>query len=576
MMILDHRGNPIKTSVLTKELAAPSMSGVRTIWDESVAGGLTPQKLARVLLAAAEGDPFEYLTLAEEMEEKDLHYRCELSKRKLAVASLPITVEAATDDKKDKHLAEEVRALAKNPGFRSLLKDLLDGLGKGYSVCEIIWNRGVKWKPGRYEWRDPRFFTFDRDTRRTVRLLDAEDPTNGIELAPYKFVTHLPHLKTGIPIRGGIARVAAWAWMFKNYTVKDWLAFADVFGMPLRVGKYKPGTLDKDIDILKMAVANLGTDAAAVMPDSMLIDFIETKTTGSLDLFSKMADWFDAQVSRGILGQTGTTQGTPGKLGNDDALSEVREDIRDDDATQLSETINRDLVIPFIDLNFGPQENYPELVIKAIKREDLTILTTALEKLVPLGLKVEQSVVRDKYGLPDPAEGAECLAPPVSTPPPGPEPSTPEPPPEIPPPLDQAKNSTEGGNVDHVEASLYRWVKNQSAPASSLIDAAAQLLDRVDTLEGFRERLIDLYAATDPEQLAEVMARLDLLANMAGRIEAKEEQQQQLPVVNVSMPEIVINNEMPPAAAQTRKNVTFIRDAEGNLTGAQVIEEEAQ
>ena len=32
-----------------------------------------------------------------------------------------------------------------------------------------------------------------------------------------------------------------------------------------------------------------------------------------------------------------------------------------------------------------------------------------LKKLVPLGLKVEQSVVRDKLGLPDPPEGAELL-----------------------------------------------------------------------------------------------------------------------------------------------------------------------
>jgi len=411
-MLYDHLGRPIKTQQLTSELAAPSLTGIRTVWDATVAAGMTPYKLATLLQGAAAGDIYDYLTLAEEMEERDPHYRCELSKRKLAVASLPVTVEAATDAPKDVQLADEVRALVKKAGFRGLLKDQLDAIGKGFSVCEINWSRGAKWMPTRYDWRDPRFFTFDQASRRQIRLLDESNMMEGIELAPYKFISHLPHLKTGIPIRGGLARVVAWSWMCKNYTVKDWMAFAEVFGMPLRVGKYQPGADKNDIAILKAAVANLGSDAAAVIPESMLIEFIETKTTGSIDLFKTLADWLDAQVSRAILGQTATTQGTPGKLGGDDAQAEVREDIRDDDATQLSETTNRDLVRPFIDLNWGPQENYPELIIKAIEPEDIQILITALEKLVPLGLKVEQSVVRDKLGLPDPEEGADCLGPP--------------------------------------------------------------------------------------------------------------------------------------------------------------------
>jgi len=327
------------TPDLQKEIAAPSLTGIRTVWDNTVAGGLTPFKLASLLQGAESGDANDYLTLAEEMEERDLHYRCEMSKRKLAVAALPVTVEAAGDDTKDKMLADEIRALTKRPGFRGLLKDLLDSIGKGYSVAEIIWERGAKWQPQRYEWRDPRFFTFDRVSRRQVRLLDEADMMEGIELAPYKFICHVPHLKTGIPIRGGIARVAAWAYLFKNYTVKDWIAFAEVFGMPLRVGKYQPGASKDDIAILKSAVANLGSDAAAVIPESMLIEFVESaKSTGGHELYNKLADWLDAQVSRGILGQTATTTGTPGKLGGDEAQSEVREDIRDDDAMQLAES----------------------------------------------------------------------------------------------------------------------------------------------------------------------------------------------------------------------------------------------
>jgi phage gp29-like protein len=517
-ILYDHRGNKIQSAQLGKELAAPTLSGIRSIWDESVTGGLTPYRLAALLQGAAEGDANDYLALAEEMEERDLHYRCEMSKRRLAVASLPVVVESASDDDKDVMLAGEVRAMVKKAGFRGLLKDLLDAIGKGYSVSEIMWDRGAKWIPRGYEWRDQRFFLFDRESRRKIRLIDAENVSEGIELEGYKFLVHLPHLKTGIPIRGGLARVAAWAYLCKNYTLKDWLAFAEVFGMPLRLGKYQNGAQPEDINVLKMAVANLGSDAAAVIPDSMRIEFVEAaKSTGGDTLFMRLADWLDAQVSRGILGQTATTVGTPGKLGGDDAQAEVREDIRDDDATQLAETINRDLIIPFIDLNFGPQENYPELILRSVENDDLQVFTNALKELVPLGLKVEQSVVRDKLNIPDPADNAELLGAPVqkTTPPPKIAENSSK----------KSLNRAEDEQGSDIENALYDWMKEQSeASAVNMIDQAEALLGKAKNLEEFREQLIDLFTTSNPEQLAIALARLDLLATLAGRLEAKEEE----------------------------------------------------
>jgi phage gp29-like protein len=510
VMLYDHLGKPIRTGELTKELAGPSLTGVRSVWDQSAAFGLTPYRLAGLLQSAAEGDADAYLLLAEEMEEKDLHYRCELGKRKLAVSSLPAVVEAASDEPDDVKLADEIRALIKRAGFRSLLKDLLDGLGKGYSVCEIIWQRGAKWQPARYEWRDPRFFVFDRLTRRRVRLRDEANLAEGVELAAYKFIVHLPHLKTGLPIRGGLARVAAWSWMCKNYTVKDWLAFAEVFGMPLRIGKYQSGARKEDIAILKAAVANLGSDAAAVIPESMMIELVDSVkgVSGANAMFEKLANWLDAQVSRGILGQTATTQGTPGKLGGDDAQAEVRSDIRDDDALQLTETINRDLVRPYIDLNFGPREAYPELALREADQDDLTLLTTALEKLVPLGLRVEQSVVRDKYGLPDPADDAEVLTGPAATMPPEPAANR----------TATARNRADG-DTPH-PADLIGARAAAEPGFDPLLEPARLLLDEVGSLEEYRDRLLDLYADLDISKLGGVLERALLLADLAGRFDA--------------------------------------------------------
>jgi len=407
-MLYDAYNRPVRTQELTREHAAPSLTGVRTLWNDTVASGLTPARLALLLREAAEGEHNAYLTLAEEMEERELHYACELGKRKLAVSRLPVTVEAVSDSPRDIELADAVRALVKQAGFRWLVKDLLDGLGKGFAVCEIAWDRsGSRWTPRSYTWRDPRFFQFDQLTRSKIRLRDEADLAEGIELAPFCFITHTPRLKSGIPIRSGLARLAAWAFMCKSYSVKDWLAFAEVYGMPLRLGKYDSGATPEDKAVLRMAVANLGSDAAAIFPKGMEIELVEAGKGAGTDFFERLANYFDAQLSKGILGQTASASGTPGKLGDEKLQAEVRDDIRDDDAEQLEETLQRDLVKAFIDLNYGPQENYPQLQLRAVEKEDTAALVLALKELVPLGLRVEQSVVRDKIGLPDPDKNAK-------------------------------------------------------------------------------------------------------------------------------------------------------------------------
>jgi phage gp29-like protein len=515
--LYDAYGRPVRTRELTREIAAPTLTGIRSVWNETVAGGLTPQRLAALLRNANDGDAHEYLTLAEEMEERDPHYACELGKRKLAVSRLPVTVEAFSDEKKDVEMADAVRALARKPGFRGLVKSLLDGIGKGYSVVEIIWDRsGAKWYPARYEWRDPRFFTFDRTTRRQARLLDEAGSFEGLPLQPCKFLVHAPSLKTGLPIRGGLARLAAWAYLFKNYTLKDWMAFAEVYGMPLRIGKYGPSATEAEIDILKTAVAGLGSDAAAVIPESMLVDLVEAQKNGSIDVYLTLAEYLDAQVSKGILGQTASSSGTPGKLGDEKLQSEVRDDIRDDDAGQLAETLNRDLVKPFIDLNFGTQENYPELRLMEPDTEDVAALVDALDKLVPLGLKVEQSVIRDKLGLPDPdpkAAPEELL---------GNRPS-----PAL--PLQGRAGSAQAANREGetreeaavIPALVDRLGKAASPRTDAWIDTLKKRIDEAGSLEELPEIILAAYPEMSVEALAGVIAEETMRAFMAGRIEAE-------------------------------------------------------
>lgn len=415
--IVDASGRPIRKAELKQELAAPSLTGVRQVWHNGIASHLTPDRLSSILRAAANNEGHDYLTLAEEMEEREPHYASVLGTRKRAISGLDVVVESASDDAADVRVADAVRDLVNDAAFGTLVEDLLDALGKGYSVAEIMWQtRDRQWWPQQYIWRDPRFFRFDQATGRELRLIDPLNVAEGVRLAPYKFIVHSPRLKSGVPLRGGLARLVAVSYMAKSYTLTDWLAFAEVFGMPLRLGRYDSNAKPDEVDILRAAVANLGSDAAAILPEGMKIEFQEiANTAGGAELFRGLAEWIDKQTSKAVLGQTMTADDGSSQS-QATVHNDVREDIQRADARHLAHTLARDLVRPFVDLNYGVQRRYPTIRVAIPEPENVAGLVTALRDLVPMGLKVESSVISDKLGLPDPEEGAHLLQAPAPEP----------------------------------------------------------------------------------------------------------------------------------------------------------------
>ena len=158
------------------------MAGVRNIYSTMHPSvGLTPEKLIAIQREAEAGDPYLYLELAEEMEEKDLHYLAVIGTRKQAVAGAELIVTAASEAADDQRAADLVRDFVGGGALdlESVLYDILDAVGKGFSATEIIWDTaGREWIPKRLVWRDPRWFMFDwiSGEELLVRTLRDEGP----------------------------------------------------------------------------------------------------------------------------------------------------------------------------------------------------------------------------------------------------------------------------------------------------------------------------------------------------------------------------------------------------------------
>lgn len=410
MPIVDQYGRPMRAKTLTQRVAEPGMTSVRQAFAQSVASGLTPQRLAGILTGANDGNIADYLVLAEEMEERDQHYASVLGIRKRAISGVEPTVTAASESAQDVKIADAVREkLAEHEGFADLIEDMLDALGKGFSQTELIWDRSkTEWWINEFVHRDPRFFQFDRETGREIRLVDEADMVDGVQLDPFKWISHRAKLKSGLTIRGGLARLVAFGWICKAYTVKDWMSFVELYGLPMRLGRYGPSATADDVDTLFRAVSNIGTDAAAVLPESMRIDFQEIAGGQGNDIFENFARWTDEQVSKAVLGQTMTSD-NGSSMAQAEVHNEVRHDVAKADARGVTGTLNRDLVIPFVDLNFGPQDNYPRISIAIDEAEDVDMILQNADRMIGHGLTIKASELRAKLGFSEPGKGDDVI-----------------------------------------------------------------------------------------------------------------------------------------------------------------------
>lgn len=412
--LLDRWGNPVRSQALTREIAAPTLGGVRSPISGYPGDGLDPVRLANILRAADQGDPVQYLELAETIEERDPHYLGVLGTRKRSVSQIEVTVEAASDEDEDVKIADMIREWLKRDELTDDLFHILDCIGKGYSFTEILWDASEgQWQPRELKWRDPRHFRFARHDLATPMLVD----THGQEvtLEPFHFIYANIPAKSGLALRSGLARIASWGWMFKAFTQRDWAIFTQTYGQPLRVGKWHQGASEDDKNTLFRAVSQIAGDCAAIIPDSMTLDFVESKNVGSSSgHYKDRADWLDRQISKAVLGQTATTDAIAGGHAVGREHRQVQEDIETADAKALAGVLNRDLIRPWVQLEFGPRRKYPRIRIERPKAEDITGMTSALKDLVPLGLKVQMSEVRDRLGFAEPDAGAEVLVAPAA------------------------------------------------------------------------------------------------------------------------------------------------------------------
>jgi phage gp29-like protein len=409
--IVDIHGNPLQSKTL-KTAQTAELALLRQAFAEHPSRGLTMQKLPRILEEAERGNLESQADLFCDMEERDGHIFAEMSKRKRALLTLDYSIVPPKGASAEEKRAAEAVAewFDELSDVEDMMLDCLDGIGHGFAALELSWERVDNiWMPVKFEHRPQRWFKTLQEDGNALRLNDGT--LYGAELNPFGWIVHRHKAKSGYLNRSGLHRILVWPYLFKNFSVRDLAEFLEIYGLPLRIGKYGSGASEDDKNTLLRAVLEVGHNAAAIIPEGMAIEF-ETAAQGQSDPYEAMMNWCERTQSKAILGGTLTSQAdgksSTNALGN--VHNEVRHDLLVSDARQLAVSISRYLIYPMLALNgFGNLKRLPRFVFDTREVGDLNTYSESLERLVRVGMPVPVPWVQDKLAIPAPKEGEAVL-----------------------------------------------------------------------------------------------------------------------------------------------------------------------
>ncbi len=349
------------------------------------------------------------MQLFEQMEEKDAHLFCIANTRRLALTGLeweivPASVlhggESASLAQEASDYCDEV--LRRVEAFDGVLQHLALALGRNLSVAELVWGM-VDGSHQLVDFAPVDFMRLVFDELDRPRILTEEEPVHGIELLPNKFVVHTPHAVSGHPSRGGLLRVTALAFLGKNYAIKDWLTFVEVFGMPVRIARYDPSASVEEKETLLKMLTEMGSQAAGVFSKAVELEIVEANRGTPSPPYEALANFLNREMSKAWLGQTLTVDmtGQGGTFAAAEVHDRVRLDIRRDDIRKEGQTIRRDILRPLVQFKFGMNAPVPYFRRKpdsmADRRELVEILRVGIKEL---GMQIPTRWVHEALGVP--------------------------------------------------------------------------------------------------------------------------------------------------------------------------------
>jgi phage gp29-like protein len=388
--------------------------------------GISMEGIYSALLQANKGSMRQLTDLSRETVDTDPHLASILQKRFGAVSTLPWEVRPAEGFGVDKERAMFYATLVREQlnnlqNFQQVINQLAWGLFDGRAALEHKWGNVVAPVKSPFgamtlvllaiEWIHPRRINFGPS--REMRITDE---TRGISSGSFseeglslddedlkdnrlwrKFISWTPQLFGEYPEREGLARRCLYWSFFKRFAARDMMILLELFGKPWRILEVSEDSTASNEDLLagEEAIEALGAAYSARIPRGTTANVIQPGRTAG-QVHQEVVEESDKQLSKLVLGQTGTTDGVPAGLNSNQAsvMQDEQFMILVRDARALSQIIESQITDAIIELNFGP-ESLP-MAPKFVLRSDIPADRKAELERLDAALKTGMEIARQE------------------------------------------------------------------------------------------------------------------------------------------------------------------------------------
>src|SRR3990172_53259 len=323
----------------------------------------------------------------------DGHLASVMQKRRMGITNKkPIYSIKDGDGEFDENVRDNIIS---TPWFHKMIGHLVDHIAWGHSLIELIPKEGII--------ADcvlvPRINVVPE---KDFAALDPNTPDIGIN-----YLEDPLYSKYMIPVGDkdnyGLLFTAAQYVIYKRGGFGDWAQFAELFGMPFRVGKYNPYDDSTRIK-LEEGLKNMGGAAHAVIPDGTSIEFFDNNGAGKSEVFKDLVNICNSEMSKIFLGNTLTTdQGEKGAR----ALGDVHEDA--EEGVSLSDMIEMEYLLNWefhkrmelLGVAF-PEGRFLYPQTESIPLDKRLEMDVKLAALIPMS----EEYFYDRYGIPKPDANA--------------------------------------------------------------------------------------------------------------------------------------------------------------------------
>lgn len=332
--------------------------------------GLEPRTVTAVFRAAEMGLLFRQADLFDDVVESDGHLRSLIESRRDAVAGKERSIQAGAQDDASLRAASILdRRLRGSLNFQHFVQHQLSSPYYGYAASEIEWElTSDGWLPRWFHNVPHRRFALAPSNE--LRLVEEGQTYPGAALSPGRWVvsTRQHHNLA----RAGMLRTATWWALFKRMSVRDWVIFAERFGVPFAIGMYEERSGEESRKALEEALTQLGNAGQVVISDATKIVFsdVAQRSGDTSAVHPALIALCEAQMSKLINGATQNVEtGTSGSY----AQARVHEaralELERADAENLELVFSEHVSIPFLRFNGFPEGTAPPLLHMQVVRE---------------------------------------------------------------------------------------------------------------------------------------------------------------------------------------------------------------